>query len=402
MDKNILDTINLRELGNSLQEARKRRGLTQEQAAEILEVARTTITAIEKGERRLKGSELYKLAEAYGRQVSEFVRPRPSIPEFRVQFRSGPNQFSAEQIATVDEAIRQFEDRCRDYMELEQLMSAPLVRNYPREYRIQGLKVERAAESVAYEERNRLGLGDGPIAILREILEQEVGLRIFYMELPSPISEIYTYAEVQGGCIAISKVHPTERRRWSLAHGYAHFLAHRHKGIIDTDIHYQRQPESERFADLFALYFLMPTSSVLRRYQDIKSERGKMSPVGLFTLANYFGVSMEAITRRLEDMKLLATGTWDYIRQSDLKFHELQKELGLEGAPDRDDEMPLRYQFLALDAFDAGRITEGQLAQFLRVDRLEARQRVQRIRERMGRNGDNAPDLTEPVTAQEC
>lgn len=398
MDKNILDTINLRELGNSLQEARKRRGLTQEQAAEILEVARTTITAIEKGERRLKGSELYKLAEAYGRQVSEFVRPRPAIPEFRVQFRSGPNQFSVEQIATVDEAIRQFEDRCRDYLELEQLMNAPLVRNYPREYRVQGLKLERAAESIAYEERNRLGLGDGPISILREILEQEVGLRIFYMELPSPVSEIYTYAEVQGGCIAISKAHPTERRRWSLAHGYAHFLAHRHKGVVDTDIHYQRQPESERFADLFALYFLMPTSSVLRRYQDIKSERGKMSPVGLFTLANYFGVSMEAITHRLEEMKLLATGTWDYIRHSDLKFHELQKELGLEGAPDRDDEMPLRYQFLALDAFETGRITEGQLAQFLRVDRLEARQRVQRIRERMGRNGDNAPDLTEPVT----
>jgi hypothetical protein len=61
--------------------------------------------------------------------------------------------------------------------------------------------------------------------------------------------------------------------------------------------------------------------------------------------------------------------------------------------------MPLRYQFLALDAFDNGAITEGQLAQFLRVDRTEARQLAQKIREQTGRNGDDAPDLIEPVSA---
>lgn len=400
MDKNILDTINLRELGNTLQAARKRRGLTQEQAAEILNVARTTITAIEKGERRLKASELYKLAEAYGRQVGDFVRQRPVVPAFRVQFR-GPAEISEEQSAAVNEAIARFEDYCRDYLELEQITNAPLARNYPREFRVEGLKVEQAAESVAFKERNRLGLGDGPIAVLREIFEQEVGLRIFYMELPSIISEIYNYDEVQGGCIAVNRRHPRERRRWSLAHGYAHFLAHRHKGVVDAEINYQRQPESERFADLFALYFLMPTSSVLRRYQDIKSERGKMTPAGLYMLSNYFGVSVEAMTRRLEDMKLLATGTWDYIRDSGLKIREVQSELGLESAPDRDEELPLRYQYLALDAFEGSSITEGQLARFLHLDRLEARKLAQTIREETGREVEDAPDLSEPLNAQE-
>ena len=47
MDQSVLDTIDPRILGNDLQKARRKRGLTQEEAARIIEAARTTITAIE-------------------------------------------------------------------------------------------------------------------------------------------------------------------------------------------------------------------------------------------------------------------------------------------------------------------------------------------------------------------
>ena len=63
------------QLGIELQAARKQAGLTQEQAALIIGVARTTMTAIESGERRIKEGELIKLAGAYGRQLSDFLRP---------------------------------------------------------------------------------------------------------------------------------------------------------------------------------------------------------------------------------------------------------------------------------------------------------------------------------------
>ncbi len=69
MNKNILDNIDMRELGKELQRARMKKGLNQADAAEILNVARTTITAIEKGERRIKFEELIKLSAAYGCQV---------------------------------------------------------------------------------------------------------------------------------------------------------------------------------------------------------------------------------------------------------------------------------------------------------------------------------------------
>ena len=46
------ESIEPRRLGGRLQEARAARGLTQQDLADVLGLARTTITAIEKGERR--------------------------------------------------------------------------------------------------------------------------------------------------------------------------------------------------------------------------------------------------------------------------------------------------------------------------------------------------------------
>jgi DNA-binding XRE family transcriptional regulator len=48
MNKNILDTIDMRVLGKELQHARTKRELTQEEAAKVIDVARTTLTAIRK------------------------------------------------------------------------------------------------------------------------------------------------------------------------------------------------------------------------------------------------------------------------------------------------------------------------------------------------------------------
>ena len=41
----------------------------------------------------------------------------------------------------------------------------------------------------------------------------------------------------------------------------------------------------------------------------------------------------------------------------------------------------MRYQYLAVDAFDRDLITEGQFAQFLGVDRIEARRIAEVLRQ---------------------
>ncbi|MCG5061731.1 MAG: XRE family transcriptional regulator [Limnoraphis sp. WC205] len=377
---NVLDNIDPQKLGELLQQAREKCGMTQAEAAKVIDAARTTMVAIEKGKRRLKATELIKLARAYQRSVSEFVRPRPVVQPFEVQFRRlQTNQAEEIQIKPV---ILRLEELCRNYLELEEIMQAPLPVNYPQDYEVKNMPIEPAAESIAIAERLRLGLGDGPIPLLRDILETGVGLRIFYLKMPAKYSEIYTYNEQLGGCMAINANHPEERRRWSLAHGYLHFLAHRYKAVVDVDINsYKRMPESEQLAEAFAKYFLMPTSGLLKRYNDIYRVQNKFTPTNLFTLAHYYGVSVQALVYRLEEMKLLSSGTWERLRDRGLKVREVQQELGLEEIPQRIDMAPIHYQHLAIEAFDQALITEGRFADFLDVDRLEARRIADKLRE---------------------
>ncbi|MEH2159100.1 ImmA/IrrE family metallo-endopeptidase [Nostoc sp.] len=380
MATNILDNIDLRTLGELLQQARKKCGMTQADAAKVIDAVRTTMIAIEKGERRLKANELIKLARAYGRSVSDFVRPRPVVQPFEVQFRA-VYQRSQEQQAEIEPFILHLEELCQNYLELEKIMDSPIPRNYPLEYQVTDMPIKSAAESIAVAERQRLGLGDAPIPQLRDILEQDVGLRIFYLPMPQKYSEVYSYNEQVGGCMAINANHPEERRRWSMAHGYLHFLVHRQKPEFHFDGQYQRFPESEQLAETLPKYFLMPTSGLLKRFNDMYRTHGKFTPTNLFTLAHYYGVSVEALVYRLEEMELLPSGTWDKLRDRGLKVRKVQEELGLEQIPQRIDMMPLHYQHLAIEALDQGLITEGRFADFLCVDRLKARRIAEALRE---------------------
>ena len=368
MNKNILDTIDMRELGKELQHARTKRGLTQEEAAKIIDVARTTMTAIEKGERRIKADELVKLAYAYGCEVSDFVRPRPKIEPFQAQFGS-----LRQETVEIGPAIDRFEELARNYLELEQIAGAPLVRKYPPQYEIANLHTEQAAESVVIEERHRLGLGDGAMGALRDILEQDVGLRIFYLPLPSwKISALYLYDEQLGGCIALNGQRSEEQLLWSLARVYGHFLTNRRQPAILIEDRYQRPPESERFVDDFALAFLMPTNGLTRRIHDILRAKATIASTDLSMLAHYYGVSVATIALRLEHMKLLAMNNWNLLRTSGTKVREAQQQLDYGTIQTRNEDLPLRYQYLALDIFDRGLITEAHFARFLGADRVEA------------------------------
>jgi len=381
MAANILDTIDRQQLGTSLKQAREQRGMTQADAAQVLEVSRTTLVAIENGTRRLKPAELIKLARTYGRSVGDFVRPRPVVEPLEVQFRAVYRRTQEEQ-AAIEPVVLRLQQLCENYLELEQLMGSPLPQNYPAEYDIEEMPIEPLAEAIATQERQRLGLGDHPIQQLRDTLEANVGLRIFYLPMPAKFSEIYSYNPELGGCLGINSNHPEERRRWSLAHGYLHFLAHRYKAVVDFDDQYQRMPDSEKLAEAFAKYFLMPTSSLLKQFRDRSgSNKGKFTQIDLFTLAHYYGVSVQALAFRLEEMKCIPTGTLDLLHSRGLKVRSVQQQLNLQDIPQRSDMTPIHYQHLAIEALDQGLITEGQFAQFLGVNRLEARHIAEQLRE---------------------
>jgi Zn-dependent peptidase ImmA (M78 family)/transcriptional regulator with XRE-family HTH domain len=379
MQEHVLEAIDPKIMGRRLQDARKARGLTQQDVAHELGIARTTVTAIEQGERKVRPEELIRLAKLYGRAVGELVRAQEVVEDFTMQFRAAIAEAGLHQ-TELSQATQEFQRLCEDYLELERLCGAPLTRNYPLQYSIEGVSQEEAAEDVASAERNRLGLGDGPMLPLRETLESDVGLRIFYPRLPSHIAGMFGYTDRVGGCIAINAMHPEERQRWSLGHEYGHFLTNRFRPEISVMFAYERVPASERFADAFAGAFLMPSHALKPRFHELsRLRKGKITPAELCQLAHYYVVSVEALTRRLEPLRLLPSGTWDRLRGSGFKVREAQTILGLEPHPRSPHLLPLRYQYLAVEAYQRGDLTEGQLARFLRVDRMEARRLVEAL-----------------------
>ena len=379
MQENVVDAVDPRVLGQRLQDARRARGLTQQEVADSLELARTTVTALEKGERRIRPDELISLAGLYGRPVSSFVGSRASSAEFSVQFRTSVNRASSSEAQqALRRGVQDFQALCEDYLWLETVTGARFRQPYPPQYEIAGRPPEDAAEDVAASERNRLGLGDGPVLNLREVLENDVGLRIFYTQLPSHLAGVFAYTEELGGCIVVNSRHPEERRRWSMAHEYGHFLTSRFRPELTALGRGGRASASERFADSFARALLMPTPGLRRRfYQISRAADGAVTAAEVCRLAHYYFVSVEAMMLRLEELHLVPGGSWERLRDRGFRVREAQEQLGLSSHPHDDAPLPLRYQFLAVQAYVEGELTEGELCRVLRLDRLSARETVQ-------------------------
>lgn len=375
METRAMVSVEPKVVGERLALARRARGLTQQQVAEALGVARTTVTAMEKGDRRPQAAELFTLARLYGRQLGELVRPlrEGETPGFVVQFRAALAGDSAATDSKRAQDIQRFESFCRWYVELEQMLDAPLPIRYPEEYDIAGTNPERAAEVVAAAERNRLGLGDGPIGDLWSLLEGDVGLRIFvYPMHDARIAGMFVASADLGGCIAVNANHPHERQRWTLTHEYWRLLTNRFRAEISV-LRSGRMPASERAADAFARHFLMPGSGLTRRFLSVKQSRdGPITPADVLTLAHLYGVSAEAMTLRLEELDLLKPGTWDSLKVKGFRPDEARKLVALPERQAPRTALPFRYETLAARAFVEALISEGQLARMLDTDRISA------------------------------
>lgn len=372
-----LDRIDPRVLGARLQDARRASGLTQQQVASDLGVARTTLVAIEKGERKVAAGELMRLANIYRQRVSELVGREQVTAGFVSQFRSTERQSPAIS-AEYEKSAYELQRLSEDYAELERLLGVRRRWRYPAVYETTGATPEDIGAEVAGAERNRLGLGDGPIGNLRERLESDVGLRIFYFRMPGKLAGLFAYNEDLGACFGINSNHPAERRQWSLAHEFGHFLMHRFRPEITVLDLRRRRSAKERITDAFAENFLMQAAGLTRRFTELQrsSEQGA-TLADIVGLAHLYGVSFQAMVRRLETLRRIPSGTWQRLSAEGFRVREAQRLLGINASPPPGDLLPQRHISLAAEAFRKELLSEGQLARYLRTDRVSARSVVE-------------------------
>lgn len=368
-------------VGARIQEARKARGLSQQEAAEALGVSRPTYIAVEKGERPVSSDELIRLSEIYGRTANQLLRQQEPVRDFVSHFRVAASRSSL-QDPELDKSTKLLQELCEDYLYLEELTASPLPRSYPGIYQVAGRDAVEAGEEVADAERRRLGLGSRPVPNLRRILETYVGIRIFCVDLPSRVSGLFLFGDPVGACIALQHKHPPGRRLWSLAHEYAHFLVHRFEAEVTVYWSSQRKPEKERFADSFARSFLMPRVELRRRFHDLKKAGASVTIGDLLELADSYSVSLQAMLLRLEELKLIPAGTWESLEERKFKVNEARNLLDLSDRVD-EDLLPHRYVNLAVQAYLQEKLTEGELMRFLHTDRQQTRQTVQNMTRRL-------------------
>ncbi len=381
MQDKPLDSLDPKLLGERLRTARKARSLTQDAAAAQLSYSRTTVVAIEKGERRITPDELLRFAQLYQRPISELINARRQTEPLLPQFRAGLAASQSDAALGESEffgVAEELQALCADYLELEQLCGRPLPKAYPAVYSIKdsGDSPEELGEQVALAERSRLGVGDAPILDLRALLEEGVGLRIFYFAMPSLIAGVFAYNEELGGCIGINSLHPVMRSNWSLAHEYGHFLTTRYQSDVVLESGRWARPLSEQFADRFSASFQMPRAGVNRRFSELRDARPdkQIRIADLLQLAQSYRVSVQAMVLQLETLRRLPRGTWDQLKARGLKPEQAREALGLTseqaGKPAL---LPQRYIFLAKEAYEEGLLSEGQLARKLRTDPVGAR-----------------------------
>lgn len=371
------DGVDPRILGQRIAEFRKARGVTQQEVAALLACSRPTYIAMEKGERPAKPDEIVKVAAFFGRPVHELVRPTEPVVQLQPHLRAVASRMKGADEEALQAAIDELQRLAEDYCELERINAAPLRLNYPSEISLTArIDPAQMAESIALDERRRLGLGDQPIIELRSLLEWQVGLRIFYWDLPSAVAGMYAYTAELGCCILVNRKHPPERRRVTMLHEYGHLLVDRYKPGIDYLNVSGRRPANERFADALAVCFLMPATSVRQHFHDIVRTTGDFRVADLRRLSHFYFVSVEAMALRLEQLGLITKGSWQFLKESKFAARRAAEILGLRPQPADGRVFPERYLFLAAAAYERGDLGDSDLSHYLRCDIVTAREMV--------------------------
>jgi Zn-dependent peptidase ImmA (M78 family) len=227
-------------------------------------------------------------------------------------------------------------------------------------------------------------LGIGPITDIVTLLEMELGVRVYVRKFDSKISGLFAFDEDIGPCMLLNANHPRERRTQSAAHECGHFVSTRR----EPEILHIDQPEisrEERYASVFGRAFLTPARAVMQKFHEITAGSDRLTRRHIIILGHFFGVSREAMVRRLEELELSKLGTWDWFCANggitDEQARQVLGDLVIPDAYKADAERPttLRLNMLIAEAYRQELLSEGQLARLMDIDRVEIREILDNI-----------------------
>lgn len=402
--------LNAVQLGSNLRAARERRGLSQQEVGDSLGLPRTAVTNIESGSREVSTLELTRLATLYRISPSSLLEANMGEDASVVLMRALAQASVSDEAAHAIEAVRGL---FHEGATLRRMLGWELDEGLPSyAARISSpAEAIRQGETVAREERRRLGLGNAPIGNIANTLSGQ-GIWVAACTLPDEISGIFLSDKEDGLAIIVngSHTHARARRRFSFVHEYGHALFDRDEAVRLT----QQSNSSElveKRANAFAAAFLLPASGVedqLRQLDkgrpsrqaqivyDVATNRQSeveirprpgsqsISYQDVAILARHFGVSYEAAVWRLKSLNHLGPAeTNSLIEQKDsgnalMRLLKLQPQDEAE-IPEEEREQELRSQlsWLGVEAYRREEISQGRLRELAGKLNVPARELIE-------------------------
>jgi len=379
-------------LGERLRRLRERQGITQETMAKWLGVSRSTLGSIESGEKQPGLSVLESLAYHLGCDPKYLLQDSGDIDPLLVMLRADPRLQESEE---DKESVRKCIHLSREIAYLEGILG--IDRGEVSSIRYPSINLEdkldaiRQGERAAEHERRRLGLGDAPIENMISLLEGE-GIITSQVPLEVNISGV-SILSGRDLFIFVNRTHPVARRRFSMAHEYAHALFDLREDArfiisLDNEGGILREVRANAFAaSLLApeagcrafvlasgkgrhsrVEYLAPSGEevIQAKERNLAAEQS-LQPYDILLIARRFGISAETAAYRLVNLRLLNDEPRDRFLE-DLKSGALTSLRKLIPDPgwyeDKEDfSFSSRLLGLALEARRRGAISTGRLVE---------------------------------------
>jgi Zn-dependent peptidase ImmA (M78 family) len=273
-----------------LRQLRLARGLSLEALAQQMGgvVTKQALSKYEQGKANPTPIILTKLATALGVKAADLVRKQNFSVEF-IAYRKQAAMGKREQEQVQSLVAEAMQQRVR----LQQIIGQSGDQHIP----IQCLRVETFddVELAAEQLRQQWNLGVDPIANLTAVLEDHA-VHVVEIETDERFDGIAAVArdderQVLAATVVIRRGMPGERQRLSLAHEMGHLVL---DPVEPLDV--------ERSAFRFGAALLAPAQIVRQR---VGSRRGFIQLAELIILKQFFGLSIQALLRRLRDLSII-------------------------------------------------------------------------------------------------
>jgi len=347
------------DIGKQLRTIRQSKGKTQAEVAGHLNVSRSTVVQMERGNRRVTAEDVERLAILYqcspsvllsGRQTDDTDRNHDALVDLIQTF---PDiRHDAERFLETQRIL----DIARTLTDLERRLGLDSYSLGPHAYDVgtpnTAWEAMEQGFQAAQEERRRLNLGDAPIRDLDHTLVVK-RIRMTKIDLHKDVTSIFVNSHETGFLVIVNCLLPIAARRFHYAHGFGHSLFDRCRRsfICSADC---RQEFSEVRASAFANGFLLPESS-LRRYLESlgkevrgrtggvevdlfseRSERGRETtnvpvtgrnrrgaePINvcdLTQIASFFGGSRSLVATRLRNLRYVTADQFESLDELDAR-----------------------------------------------------------------------------------